>query len=213
MNTQKRARLLSPKQALGNYLDEMLFRATVTPAPAPTSQELSTEIVVSPAEVKPGPAATPEDLDPAAPASTPELEFPLQSLMFEVAGHRLSIPLIQLAAVISWNEAITRLPQSPPWMLGLIRHRESSLRIVDSRQLLEISASSDAVPEHLLVLGKGDWAISCDHLQQVENLARDDIQWRQDSEQQLTLGTIRESLAILLNPAGIVASLESRSGG
>ena len=219
MNPRKH-NLLSPQQALGNYLNEMLHRATVTVAPPPAvkpdGRDLPTETAASGSVAKPEPTAavdTRSAADRAAATAQPEFEFPLQCLMFDVAGHRLSIPLIQLTSVVDWTDAITRLPESPPWMLGLIQHRGTSLRVVDSRQLLDIDAVADASPGHLLVLGDGSWAITCDQLQQVVNLAQDEVQWRQDSAQQLTLGTIRDSLATLLNPSGIAANLDARIEG
>ena len=66
-------------------------------------------------------------------------------------------------------------------------------------------------PEELLVLGDGRWAITCDRREQVVELEYDDLQWRAGGAAALLLGTIRSSLASLLNPPGISASLEARA--
>ncbi len=130
--------------------------------------------------------------------------------MFRVGGHLLSVPLIQLSSVVNWSDTLTRLPQSPEWLLGLIKVRETKLRVVDSGQLLDIGAASAQSPEHLLVLGDSGWAITCDHLEQVVSLEADDIQWKRGGDRALLLGTIRDSLSTLINPPGIAAELDSR---
>lgn len=217
------AKLPDPQRALGDYLNEMLHQATTELAAKPIvarqqrvllAEELlqaeteSATVVDAAGEL----ASTPEsaaDVEPAKAGSA--IEFPMQCLMFRVGGHLLSIPLIQLSSVVNWNDSITRLPESPDWLLGLIKHRDSNLRIVDSKLLMNIRREADGQPEHLLVLGDGDWAITCDHLEQVVNLDYADIQWKPVETGQLVLGTIRESLSTLLNPPGITRLLNQRN--
>lgn len=228
------ARLPDSRQALVDYLDDMLHQATVESASATVAEKsppvllpgemLAREIETpdpEPTRDEPAPDATAQDesAQPGqgeAPAATrpplrEQMDFPLQCLMFRVGGHLLSVPLIQLSGVINCNEAITRLPESPDWMLGLVKHRDANLRIVDSRKLLNIRSETGASPEHLLLLGDGGWAITCDQLEQVVNLDFADVQWKAEETGGLALGTIRESLSTLLNPPGIKNELDSRA--
>ena len=225
-------KLLNPHQALGDYLDEMLHQATAETPPArllDTRPGLELSDLLPPlatadeddtaaAEVMPAPAEpvaaadTPAEAAAAGPerAATAGLDFPLQCLMFRVGAHLLSVPLVQLGSVVAWSDALTRLPQSPGWLLGLVKIRETNLRVVDSGSLLQISAAEQRKPEHLLVLGDSGWAITCDHLEQVVNLDHDDIQWKPADGCGMRLGTIRESLATLISPPGIARSLDER---
>ncbi len=220
------AKLRKPQQALGRYLDEMLHQATSELAeqpigdnrqrvllpgdllPAKLESESRPEVEAEPETASPVIQQSPVGEEPSQAQGM--TEFPMQALMFRVGGHLLSIPLIQLSSVVNWNDSITRLPESPDWLLGLIKHRDINLRIVDSQLLLNIRSEAVGKPEHLLVLGEDGWAITCDHLEQVVNLDYDNIQWRPGDDNRLVLGTIRDSLSTLLNPPGITRLLNQR---
>lgn len=218
------AKLPKPQQALGHYLDEMLHQATNELAEKPIVDNRQPVLLAGDllqpkleSEFRPeveAKTAAPEIHEAPVGEESPQAqdmtEFPMQALMFRVGGHLLSIPLIQLSSVVNWNDSITHLPESPDWLLGLIRHRDINLRIVDSQLLLNIRPETVAKPEHLLVLGEDGWAITCDHLEQVVNLDYGDIQWRPGDDSQLVLGTIRDSLSTLLNPPGITRLLNQR---
>ena len=143
------------------------------------------------------------------PAALPADLFPLQCLMFKVADNLLSIPLIELQSVVNWTDNLTRLPQEPDWMLGVLKHRDHNVRIADSVKILQIKSSELVTPEHILVIGDEKWAITCDHIDKVVTLAYDDIQWNVKSDNTLTLGTIRNTLASLLSLEGITHRLEA----
>ena len=206
-------KLPDSRQALADYLDEMLHQATSQTALQPPVDD-ETPVYLpgeAPAEAEDEQSSTaPVEVPPAANTAS-ELEFPLQCLMFRVGGHLLSVPLIQLSSVVDWNEAITRLPESPPWLLGLVKHRDLNLRVVDSRQLLEIDTSVADAPAHLLVLEESGWAITCDQLEQVVNIERADVQWKAGQSNRMVQGRIRDSLSTLLHPPGIAQELDSRT--
>ncbi len=224
-----------PELALSDYLDEMLDQATVEPVaesmvadgrrvllppelltPAMADEirveiEAPSENVDTRVELEaPGESVDTRELSGETNKPQPEVSFPMQCLMFGLDAHRMSVPLIQLSGVVDWDGAVTRLPESPDWMLGLVKHRDATLRIVDSRLLLKLSTDPEHQPRYLLVLGSGNWAITCDRLESVVSLDHDDIQWRQGEAGGMVLGTIRESLSTLLNPPGISESLNLR---
>ena len=135
--------------------------------------------------------------------------FPLQCLMFKVADNLLSIPLIEMQSVVNWTDNLTRLPQEPDWMLGILKHRDQNVRIVDSVSVLQIRSDKFVKPGHVLVIGDEKWAITCDQIDEVVTLEYEDVQWNTNAEDTLTLGTIRNSLASLLSLQGIIRRLES----
>jgi purine-binding chemotaxis protein CheW len=228
--------LLDQSNALGNYLDEMLQVATKKPPVAVNEQPVKIDIrgdaqpveteitvdtdsltsvgLVAKIDVKPAvdirSSGVVVDVEPEPVIQTGQLDisqFPIQCLMFRVAGNLLSLPLIQMSGVVCWTDELTRLPQSPDWMLGLVKHRDQNLGILDSSSVLGIPAITGQSPGHVLVLAGYDWALSCDALENVVKLEYDDIQWHQNTENTVSVGTIRTSLAYLLNPSGIVNSL------
>lgn len=222
------SKLRNPHEALGDYLDEMLHQATEDARPQLPSETRSRVLLpdklLREADLDSDrPEAAVDEPAPENAAATGaqttavtenpaavEAEFPMQCLMFRVGGHLMSIPLVQLSSVVNWSDAITRLPQSPEWLLGMVKVRDTNLRVVDSMQLLHIGSTATHAPQQLLVLDDGGWAITCDNLEQVVNLEREDVQWRHREQPGMILGTIRDSLSTLLSPTGIARELETR---
>ncbi len=136
-----------------------------------------------------------------------ELNFPVQCLMFKVKGHLLSIPLIRMGSVVPFGNRLTQLPYSPNYFKGLLKHRDSNVRVADTAALLmgivQGKDNDDFNPSHLLVFKDNDWAISCDELLDVVTLNEDDIKWHTGEKDRLSLGTIKKTLALVLNPEAI----------
>jgi len=145
---KKNKKLLNASSAVEEYMDTLLQEATETEQPL-TLEKQESEISLVPDIVK---DLEKIDLEPApqqqlepeqALKVTEELveddlleaqsirrgdhsqyDFPLQCLMFYVEGHHIGIPLIDLGNVIPWKSALTKLPYSPDWFLGLLRYRK-----------------------------------------------------------------------------------------
>jgi chemotaxis signal transduction protein len=135
-------------------------------------------------------------------------QFPIQCLMFRVGDNLLSIPLIEMVGVVQWTDELTQLPQSSEGVLGILKHRDTYLRVLDSLTVLGITARTIQKPGYVLILSDQKFAISCDTLENVVSLEYNDIQWHKAPGNNLMHGIIRESLAYLLSPSGIINSLE-----
>jgi len=139
------------------------------------------------------------------------LEFPLQCLMFKVDNILLAIPLIKIGTVVPFGNRLTQLPHSPKHFKGLLTHRETNVRVADSASLLlgerHRRENKEFLPSHLLVFESEDWAISCDELLDVVTLNEEDIKWHTGDQDRLSLGTIKKSLALILNPDSIANKL------
>jgi len=143
---------------------------------------------------------------------TSSYDFPMQCLMFRVANVQLSIPLIDLGSVQPWTDNLTRLPRSPDWCAGVLSYRDKNISVVDTAKLLSMNNNNgESGIRHVLVLAHGDWAISCDQLGSVIYLQREDVKWLERGSQSLALGTIKESLAQLLDPAELMQRLSRNS--
>lgn len=152
------------------------------------------------------------NLDTGKPSSRLDIsQFPIQCLMFRVGDNLLSLPLIQMNGVVRWSDELTQLPQSPDWVLGILKHRDTNLRVFDSSKVLGIPTVTGQTPGHILLLSDNASAISCDILEDVVTLEYNDIQWQAETGNGLIQGTIRETLAYLLNPSGIIDSLNITS--
>jgi chemotaxis signal transduction protein len=138
-------------------------------------------------------------------------QFPIQCMMFRVGHNLLSLPLIEMNGVVQWTDELTQLPQSPDWVLGILKHRDTNLRVLDSSKVLGIPAIARQTPGHILILSDNISAISCDILEDVVTLEYNDIQWQPETGNALLHGTIRETLASLISPSGIIDSLNIKS--
>ena len=137
--------------------------------------------------------------------------FPIQCLMFRVGHNLLSLPLIEMNGVVPWTDELTQLPQSSDCILGILKHRNTNLRVLNSSKVLGIPAITAQKPSHILLLSDSASAISCDTLEDVVTLEYNDIQWQPVTGNALMHGTIRETLAYLLSPSGIIDSLDNES--
>ena len=227
MQSKTPSSLLKSDGALGTYLDEMLHQATqvaevelTTISPVVDTELLPETLVTIPIEDEV--VAVVEDepgievvVDIKADDSQNNVtaisadRFPIQCLMFKVGGNLLSIPLTDLTGIVKWSDNMTRLPQEPEWVLGVMQYRDQNIRVLDSAGILQIKVDEPAKPNHILILGEGGWGITCDQLDQIVTLEYEDVQWLQQSSNKRVFGTIRQSLASLLNPNGIVQNLQT----
>jgi chemotaxis signal transduction protein len=221
--------LLKQTNALGSYLDDMLHDATRLaseiidqPVEQPIKQRLILDALLKEAPIE---DTVPEHQQVTALDKTEEVglkevlysgksfcqldisQFPIQCLMFRVGLNLLSLPLVKMNGVLQWTDELTRLPQSPDWVLGILKHRDTNLRVLDSSKLLGISATKGIKPNHILILSDNMSAITCDNLEDVVTLEYNDIQWQPETGNPLMYGIIRETLAYLLSPEGIIDSL------
>lgn len=229
MQNKTPSSLLKSDNAIGNYLDEMLHQATQVSeleesiTPQVIDKELLPGVLVD-GEKQVEVATTNADKAEEAKQQNLEVEieapqdgdfslplemFPLQCLMFKVADNLLSIPLTELTGIVEWTDNMTRLPHEPDWVLGILNYRDNNVRVIDSAGILQIRVNEPVTANHILVLGEDGWGITCDQLGQVIVLEYEDIKWHQNSSNWKTFGTIRQSLATLLNPAGIVKNLQT----
>ena len=185
-------------------------------APEPETAEALVETVPDPTETASKAQIEESEALPGAPILDEDprqrYRFPVQCLMFEVAEHALCIPLIDMGSVAPLDpDAMTRIPDSPDWLLGVLPHRECNLRIVDSAVLLGIQRKQAAAQRlHFLVFADEDFAITCERLGEVVYLEDEDVRWLEGGGG-LSMGTVRESLATLLSPLKIRRHLQAIS--
>ena len=234
MQKKDNSNLLKPKRAVEDFLDALLQESTEKPdALKPVrverrlllmpelevKQKEPAAIASAEVEVKPevhieAVAAVEVQAQPRQKTETQDVNsvnytFPLQCLMFSVADNLLSIPLINMGSVVPWGERLTKFPDSPDWFLGLMKYREQNIRVADSAKVLKIKPLAETIlsGRHVLVFGDDSWAITCDRLGQVVYLNEADVQWSRQSTKGLSLGTIKQSLAMLLDPKKILDQL------
>ncbi len=221
--------LLNPDFAVEDFLDTLLQESTeklenVRPVQQISNLQLLPDLVIEPfetvIEVEPDVLALEEVKFETVEQTLEKVEiseqaltkfnytFPVQCLMFSVAGNQLSIPLINMGSVVTRGKRLTLLPGNPDWFLGILQHREMNVKVVDTAKILQANSKQQhSEYQHILVFGDDNWAITCDKLGEVIKLNEDDVKWTKQGSKNLFLGTIKQSLAILLDPDKILNKL------
>lgn len=214
--------LLKHKTALGSYLDDMLHQATQVGLKLETEHEginddtlLFDKLLIEADTIESELPPVDEDhLDQLTgykvenSTLTPEM-FPLQCLMFKIGNNLMSMPLIEMNGVVEWPGKLTRLPHEPDWALGILKHRDNNVLVIDSAEVLQINRDREQKPAHILLLGEEKWGLTCDQIDKVVTLDYNDVQWNRQEAIGITLGIIRSSLSSLLNSRGIIDRLQS----
>lgn len=144
----------------------------------------------------------------AAGSESVDYDFPLQCLNFKVGNQNLSIPLMDMGSVQNWEHNMTKIPGTPDWFLGLFQYRDSNVRVVDSALFLSIPKTNlDPEARQIMVLKDEAWAITCDVLGEVVYLEQDEIKWSNSGHSGYSLGVVKETLALLLDPLRLLNAL------
>ena len=201
--------LLNPDSAVEDFLDTLLQESTEKPEKLKPVRSKSNLLLLPELEVEPAEPEIVADIEVDQDVKSYEYSFPIQCLMFSVAGNQLSIPLINMGSVLAWGDRLTLLPDAPDWFLGILQHREMNVKVVDTAKIIHINENNQQNSEHqhILVFGDDNWAITCDKLGEVIKLNEDDVKWSKQESKNLALGTIKESLATLLDPNKILNKL------
>ena len=145
--------------------------------------------------------------EPAVASQLPdwaELEF--QCLLFHVTGITLAVPLIKLNGVIPWNDDITPMPGHSPAFLGILRHLNKNVQVMDAAEvILPDSQRKQILPvaervKKIILMDEGKWGLACDDIGEVITLQKADVRWRTaDGRRAWLAGTVSERLCALLD--------------
>jgi purine-binding chemotaxis protein CheW len=228
----KTGALLDQQLALSAYLEALLGDTAVPPAVADTPVSMT---VAAPAEA---PAVlVPTSLPPAAVEATPAVVSPprvqadtrpewgrveFQSLLFQVAGLTLAVPLAKLNGVMPLDLAsVTPMPGHSALFPGLIDHLGQQVRVVDTAQVvlpperLQAGGAAAGRVSHLVLIGEGRWGLAASGIGQVVSLRPEDVKWRGSQGKRPWLaGTVIHHMCALLEVDAFLELLgEGRPGG
>lgn len=218
MAKTKTNKLLNADTAVESYLDNLLQEATEVPeafvndiqinhnihileAPIVNSEQLENEIN-SYLDIEPA-----DELSLTDSKIENEIEYPLQCLMFKVKKHLLAIPLIQMGGVVNWDSKLTQLPHTSKYFKGVLKYRDKNVSVVDTAKLFDIK--NEALPSHLLVFKNEEWALTCDQLLNVIRVDEGDIKLHSGLASKFIMGTIKSSLAQIIQPNKVTEYLEN----
>jgi len=131
-----------------------------------------------------------------------------QCLLFNVSGLSLAVPLVKLNSVISWDEdKITETPNQTDWYLGLVRHLDKQVKVIDTGLLVLPENRRDSMDTtslnrlgNILLVDDFKWGLACDSIGDVIWLSKEDVKWRKNKQTRAWLsGTSLEHLCAIID--------------
>jgi purine-binding chemotaxis protein CheW len=168
-----------------------------------TTDEPKVEQIVTPVQLA---TVDPEDGGKPQPVVPHWAQERFQCLLFEVSGLHLAVPLSELNSIAGKQEvSTTRLLGQPEWHRGIFEHRGLKVGVVDVARLVmpgELSSVTELTvsPNHVLIIGEGEWGLMCDKLLSPIMVERDEIHWSCRHENRAwNAGTLPDQLCIILD--------------
>ncbi|VAW81904.1 CheW domain protein [hydrothermal vent metagenome] len=203
--------LLSQQLALSTYMSVLLDE----PVPSPGAAVEASAIV----EPEPGPIIQAAAAIPAqAPVTDSLPEWAtcrFQTLLFEVAGLTLAVPLIKLKGVVPNDQRCTSMPGHSPLFMGVVPYQGRHSKVIDTARFLlpegrsvQLDENAGERMQHLIIIDSGRWALACSRIGDVIELKRDDVKWRGRNGKRLWLaGTVIERMCALLDVDQLIQKL------
>lgn len=222
--------LASGQQALLNYLDDLLLDIE-TPSAAPLPTALAEQPLVNKQQLQslldsayqpvvladaPLPEATfAPQLAPTQPPSiqTPTTQPPLaapwknspfDALLLQVAGLRLAVPINALGHIYPIGLGLNRLPQQPPWLMGLLNTPRGSIRTLNTALFVmpeRYNAAFEESAQYVVTLHGVPLGLAVDTIEQPITLQPQQVVWRAGgaSKRPWLAGTVKSHLCALLD--------------
>ena len=142
---------------------------------------------------------------------------PFQVLLFEVAGLKLAVPLIELCGVIEWTDKVTEMPGHADFYMGILQHLGNKIAVIDTARMVlptnKLSRLAGDDPRervnHIVLIDDYRWGLACDSIGEVITLNPNEVKWRTSKTMRGWLaGTVIEHMCALLNSEGFATMLE-----
>lgn len=143
---------------------------------------------------------------------------PFQILLFDVAGLKLAVPLIELSGVIEWTESVTEMPGHADFYMGILQHLGNKIAVIDTARMVlpenKIAEFAGDNPrdrvKNIVLIDDYRWGLACDNIGEVITLNPDDVRWRTSRTSRGWLaGTVIEHMCALLNSEGFASMLKT----
>ena len=143
---------------------------------------------------------------------------PFQILLFEVAGLKLAVPLIELCGVIEWKDSVTEMPGHADFYLGILQHLDYRIAVIDTaKMVLPVNKQSSLIGDnprervkHIVLIDDYQWGLACDTIGEVITLKPEEVRWRTSNTTRSWLaGTVIEHMCALLNSEGFSTMLKN----
>ena len=176
------------EDALDIYFNEMLV-------------DSAADIVTGKTEIRVGKATPTTDYDQ---------NKPFQALLFDINGLQLAIRTEDIKAILPWPETPLEQSQETPdnqAIMGFYNLVPNQIKVINTAYIiLPIQHRHNImIPSFMIVVGEGNWALSCHKINTIITLSPEDIRWRKKIGARPWLaGTSIEKNCSIVNLTGLV---------
>lgn len=141
-------------------------------------------------------------------------EEPFQTLIFNVGGLKLALPLIKLGGIHRISEDITSLFGKPDWFMGLTPGHTGNINIIDTARWVmpekyKQAESAGLNYEFVILLDNTNWGLACSSVQDAISLSPDNVRWRATAGKRPWLsGMLIDEMCALLDVDTLIYLLE-----
>lgn len=138
---------------------------------------------------------------------------PFEAMLINVGVLKLTLPLIELGSVVPIPGKMTDLPGQPQWVIGVFKHQDKNVKVVDTASLVmpDNASVSEIDYQRVVLIGNGEWGLACCAVSDVFKLEQDHIRWRGEvSKRKWLAGTVIDKMSGLLDIDEFLSYLENK---
>ena len=138
---------------------------------------------------------------------------PFQTLIFEVAGLSLALPLTELGGIHQLAD-VTPIFGKPNWFKGVMLHRDEKMNVVDTAMWVmpekcNEKLADSAKNQYLIMLDNSGWGLACERIIDTITLQPDDVKWRKFDGKRIWLsGMVKKKMCALVNVKQLIRLLD-----
>lgn len=132
-----------------------------------------------------------------------------QYIGFKLNENEYTIPILKVREIVN-TPAVTRLPQSPPYLKGIINLRGSIIPVMDLRKLISLEGGEGVAPKTIVVSSGGQvFGVLVDEITSVIKIDESDIEAAEsfiqgDMERVEGVARLQDRLVIMLDADKLV---------
>lgn len=169
------------------------------------------------------PESTSASTSPALAAAEPISRAPMferlgkgsfQTLILEIAGVKLAVPLVELGGIHAY-QPLQHIIGKPDWYAGFVQLKGKAVNCIDGAKWLlgdtpKYDPSNAEAYQYIVMLNDTNWGIACHNLVDTVLLFKDEVKWRDiDIKRPWKAGLLKKEMCALLDTYQITDMLDA----
>ncbi|MCJ8312206.1 MAG: chemotaxis protein CheW [Saccharospirillaceae bacterium] len=139
-------------------------------------------------------------------------------VMVKIDTLLIALPMNVLGTINKITEPITKLPGKPKWFIGVhILDDKRRFNLIDTQDVLFTEKqkkklqNKEGVRQFSINVYGSKWALACDEVVGSMKIEKSDVQWRNNTNSQLVLGTIKSKMCMLINVSKLIEKVTKQN--